>query len=175
MQLINYILLTIAIYFGTIIGIILCMLAPEEMKELTKYFKYISAILFIIPLIIVLSILKYENILLSVVFLIIGILLCWTLIAKTKSRISIYYITYANIFLAVLFFLSTSFQETAILIFASTTMIYFSFISSYLINTTKEKKHLYKNYFKIILINISFIIISIILRIIFNPGVWYSG
>ena len=171
MQLINYILLSIAVYLGSMIGWMLCHLAPEELAELKKYMDYISNILLFAPLPILLWIIWPNNILISIILLAICVLLIFIMLSKLKNKWLELNTVIANIYLAFIFYISTIYQKDVSLIIASIFFMYFLMSASYYIaHNTKNKKLYNKYFFKLSRYNLIFLIVSIILYLGFNTS-----
>ncbi len=153
MEIINYTLTLIVSFLGLVIGIILAYIAKEELRAGKKYFILLQkVILTLIPSFFLFYFLKK-----NISLLIISILLFSMLINSYNKRIKTHYI---YPFLALIFFFSHKnidlFRLEAFLIF-----LYGFPTGSLLTKVTK------KNYVKIVLQHISFVVIGLLLFILF--------
>ncbi len=149
MQFINYFFASIISFSGLILGIILTGIAPEEQIPLKKYFY--SAKLFFLLLIFFFITIYYYNKLFYILMLIFG--LSSLLFIEIKKLDILKISIFNNSILGILFFLSS----INIRLFTLTSSFIFLYwlVTAPLIYNVKQK-----NYFRIILYNLIFILIS---------------
>lgn len=129
MQFINYILTSLAITLGLFIGLVLCIISPEELKPGKKYFNTAKHILFY--LIIFFSLIFFY---LNKVYLLITLIILVFYFLEFKFKDQITYLL-----LSILFYLSSS-GKNSFLIISSLIFIY-----SILISINLRIKYIHKN------------------------------
>ena len=153
MQFINYFFISIISFLGSLIGIMLVKIAPEEQKPLQKYFILLRKILLL--LIFVFVIFYYINdkfnLIILLLFFIFSLLIEYKINYLLKKSIIIY------LLLGIIFFLSS--KNTNLFTIESSLIFLYGLPTASLIYNNK-------NQYKIIFYNIGFIIIANILYFI---------
>jgi hypothetical protein len=153
MQSVNYISTSIFVYLGLLFGAILAYISKEELKSGKKYFILTQKI---ILLLIIISLLFYYNFGFLINLLLLTVLIILLSIFYYKKIHIVNYSKTIYLLLGVIFYLS-SFNINLFIINSSLTFLYGFPTGSLLINLKK------KNYFKILLNHISFVIIALLL------------
>ncbi len=151
MQFLTYILTSLIITFGLFIGLLLCIISPEELKPGTKYFKIFKYILFYLIIFFSLTFFQQNKIYMLITLV---ILVFYFLELKFKEQ-------FIYILLSILFYLSTI-KESSFLTISSLLLIYTTLISINL-----RIKYIHKNNKQIIGLLLKnyiwFFVVSIIL------------
>ena len=150
MQFANYFFASIISFLGLVIGFMLVKIAPEEQKQLIKYFSFAKK--FFLLLIFIFLIFHYSYNSLYILGLIACCMLLFYIDKKINDIIKKSMITYA--ILGFLFFLSS--KDTGLFVFVSSLiMIYGIFVSSMLEMKSKAyEKFLSNNAVFILIANI---------------------
>ena len=153
MNLLNYSLAALASYIGSFIGFILALMAKEEIKPGKKYFLFLqNAVLSIVFIVLF--------IFLGLNYIVILLLLACIIIYITKKKKEFNDTIYTYILLSVIFYLSS---KNINLFIIEDSLIFIYGLPTGTLLTTKNKKQTAINILK----NITFVLITIILFLIF--------
>lgn len=134
MELITYTLTSLVTVLGLFIGLILCIISPEELKPGKKHFKLTKHILFY--LIIFFSLIFFYK---NKVYMMISLVILVVYFLKFKFKEPIIYLL-----ISILFYLS-SYEKNSFIVISSVIFIYSIFLSINL-----RIKHLHKNNWNVI-------------------------
>lgn len=155
MEFINYFFASLVSFFGLLIGIILVSIAPEEQKPLSKYFDLARKIL-LLAIFVFLMFYYFEN-----TFYLFILFVYLIFAAIMESRIHNLFrksmITY--VLLGILFYLSRN--NINLFVIESSLVLIYGVITSSLLYDRKSKNH-----FRLLLVNIGFLIIANVLYFI---------
>jgi len=153
MNLLNYSLIALVSYLGLFVGLILAIIAKEELKSGKKYFLFLQKLLLLLIFIFLLIFigLNYISVLLIFMFIMISLL-------KRKKEFN--ELPYTYIILAVVFYLSSKKLNPYII---ESSLIFLYGIPTGTLLTEKSKKKSIINILK----NVGFILITIILYLVF--------
>ena len=153
MNLLNYSLIALVSYQGLFVGLILAIIAKEELKSGKKYFLFLQKLLLLLIFIFLLIFigLNYISVLLIFMFIMISLL-------KRKKEFN--ELPYTYIILAVVFYLSSKKLNPYII---ESSLIFLYGIPTGTLLTEKSKKKSIINILK----NVGFILITIILYLVF--------
>lgn len=127
MEIINYMLILVLSFLGTFTGIILCNIAVEEIKSITKYLKYLNILLIVLIILIA----TYD---INKIYSIILTIIAFTILVLIKNNYENRWI-YSS--MAALLFLSTLNKESLVI----TILIFIYGISVVTIDATKHFKN----------------------------------
>jgi len=153
MNILNYSLAAIIAYLGLFIGILLAIMAKEEIKPGKKYFIFLQKI---ILLLIFIFLLIYTDLNYILILLILALIIVHLL--KTKKEFN--ELPYIYIILSIIFFLSSKILNFFII---ESSLIFLYGLPTGSLLTNKDKKKTVINMSK----NIGFIVVAIILFLIF--------
>lgn len=145
MEILSYFLISLIVYLGLGVGIVLSFMAKEELKPGKKYFILIHNIILAFILFFILEFLKINVFLTLLLPLVISVLLFYFKLEFYKKSPWVY------LFFGIIFFIASKNINNLLII--SALMFFYGFlISSLQINLKK------KNYHKILLKNIGFFV-----------------
>lgn len=146
MQFLNYFLLSIAVFLGIVLGIILIKIAPEEQKPLSKYLIFAKRILLILLFIFLAFFYIFDKMSLLLVMTI----LIPCLFLEFKSEDNLRKMAEAYVLFAILFFLSS--PNPNLLAITSTLIFLYGTVFSSIMPR--------KNFIKVIFSGSTFLLIS---------------
>ena len=154
MLFINYFIASLISFFGLILGIILIKIAPEEQKPGKKYFILLQNLFFILSVILLLYFLKID---MGIIFLT-AILLTY-FISRIKIKDYFRKSEFLYFLLAIIFFLSL--RKSDLFLIEGALIFLFGMPTSSLLFDKRKK-----NYLKVILRNIIFLVVALLLFLI---------
>jgi len=152
MNFLNYTLTALISYLGLVVGIILAIIAKEELKKGKKYFIFLKKIILLLVFIFLIIFIELNYIILLLILPFIGIYLL-------KNKIDFNELPYIYIILAVIFYLSS---KTLNLFIIESSLIFLYGIPTGSLLYQKDKKQSMIN----ILNNVVFVLIAIIIFLI---------
>ncbi|MEK6891608.1 MAG: hypothetical protein AABX25_00315 [Nanoarchaeota archaeon] len=155
MQFINYFFASAVSFLGLLIGIILISIAPEEQKPLSKYFDLIRKILLLVIFIFLMF--YYFNNTLYLFILFVYLIFAAIIEYRIHDLLRKSMVTY--ILLGILFYLSKN--NINLFVIESSLILLHGVMTASLLYDGKSK-----NYFRLLLFNIGFLIIANVLYLI---------
>ncbi len=156
MDFINYSLTNLIVFLGIGVGISLAYIAPEELKDGKRYFILLQNLLLPLILFFLLFFYKINLILNVVVSLVLFLLLFFYLNSRKNSKIK--YFDYA--LLGIVFYLSI--KDINLFLLESALIFIYGFPTGSLLSNARKK-----NVLEVILKNISFVVVSLGLFLLF--------